>query len=357
VSIRDLARHLNISIGTVSRALNGRRDVNADTRARILKAAAELGYSPNQSGRSLRQGSTGMVALIIPINRNRSLADTIFIAVLDGVRERLADQGRDLLILLCGQDEDPYAYLQRVAARRIADGIIIADTRRTDPRIDYLIEKGIPFVAFGRSLSGGAHSWIDLDFEGVAEAAVARLVAKGHRRIGVATAADGINYGHVFADAYRGALGKHGIDADPALAFHVANREEGGYELGERLIAMADPPTAMLMVNHSIVIGLYGRLAEAGIVPGRDMAIIGFQDEPAARFLSPQVTCFRSDLHKLGVRLGEALLAALASRGRRNAAPIQEIWPMRLVPGESDGPPLDQPREAARPRRRQDGGP
>src|SRR5207249_4219478 len=84
-SIRDLARHLNISIGTVSRALNGRADVNAETRRRVLEAARSLNYAPNQSGRSLRQGTTNMVAFILETSRKMPLADTIFMSVLDGM--------------------------------------------------------------------------------------------------------------------------------------------------------------------------------------------------------------------------------------------------------------------------------
>jgi DNA-binding LacI/PurR family transcriptional regulator len=338
LSIRDLARHLNVSIGTVSRALNGRSDVSPATRRRILEAAAELGYSPNQSGRSLRQGVTGMIAWIIPINQKKSLADTIFMTVLDGLRVCLAEQKRDLLVLLSGPEEDPYAFMRRVAERRIADGLIIADTQRIDPRIDYLIEKKIPFVAFGRSLSGGAHPWIDLDFEGVADAAIARFVDHGHRRIALATTRDEINYGYVFDLAYRQALARHGIAIEEELVLRVENSEDGGYEFGGRLMEMRDPPTAALLVNEYMVVGLYRRLREAGLAPGSDLSIIGFQEEPSAHFLSPRVTCFRSALRGLGARLGESLIAAIQGNGAGTSAPVQEVWPMELVAGESDGP-------------------
>jgi len=338
VSIRELARHLNISIGTVSRALNGRHDVNADTRRRVLKAAAELGYSPNQSGRSLRQGTTGMIALIIPTSRQRALAETIFVTVLDGLRIFLADRGLDLLVLLCGQEEDAYAYLRRAVARRIADGIIIADTQRIDPRIEHLLEKKIPFATFGRSLSGGSQPWIDLDFAGVAERAVARLVAEGHRRIALATSATEINYGYIFADAYRAALQRRGLPVDEGLILRVENTEDGGHEFGRRILAMRKRPTAALLVNGTMAVGLYRRLSEASLAPGRDFSVIGFQEEPSARFLAPKVTCFRAELRSLGVRLGEALLATMPAYApaESEAPPVQEIWPMELVPGESD---------------------
>jgi hypothetical protein len=114
------------------------------------------------------------------------------------------------------------------------------------------------------------------------------------------------------------------------------NSGDGGYEFGKRVLAMRRRPTAALLVNETMVVGLHRCLFESGLAPGRDLAIIGFQDEPSARFLSPKVTCFRSELRALGVRLGEALFAAMAEPGNRRS-PIQEVWPMQLVTGESEG--------------------
>ncbi len=328
-----------MSIGTVSRALNGKSDVNAETRRRVLAAADALGYSPNQSGRSLRQGTTGMIALMLPTTRAMPLADTIFMQVLEGLRAFLDERGLDLMVLLCGPEENAYAYLRRVVARRIADGLIIADTQRIDPRIDFLLESRIPFVAFGRSTSGGSHPWIDLDFEHVAEFAIDRFVAEGHRRIAVATTSSEINYGYVFADAYRDALTRRGMPIDPDLILPVENSEAGGYALGQSILALKDRPSAVVLVNEVMAIGLYRRLVENGLMPGRDLSIIGFLDEPKGRLLSPKVTCFRSPLPELGARLGEALLATMPAHAADPEAPvIQELWPMEFAPGESDRP-------------------
>jgi DNA-binding LacI/PurR family transcriptional regulator len=341
VSIRDLARHLNVSIGTVSRALNGKSDVNEETRRRVLAAADELGYSPNQSGRSLRQGVTGMIALILPANGKMALADTIFMEVLEGLRVFLDDRDLDLMVLLSGPEENAYAYLRRVAARRLADGLIIAETQRTDPRIDYLIEKDIPFVAFGRSETGGGYPWVDLNFEQVAEDAVGHLASLGHERIAVGTAASEINYSYVFAAAFRDALRRRGLPVDPRLVLRVENSDDGGYELGNRLFAMRKPPTAVVLVNEFMPIGLYRSMQERGLVPGRDLAIVGFQEEPNSRLLTPRVTCFRTALPALGARLGEALLATIPAHAPAEISGkiIQDLWPMEFVQGESDGPP------------------
>ena len=338
MNIHDLARHLNISIGTVSRALNGRNDVSAETRKRVLEAAETLGYSPNQSGRSLRQGATGMIGFMVATNRERAAkGEAFFMSVFDGLQSFLASRGLDLVVLFCSADQDPFAYLRRVVERRLADGMIIAETQRTDPRIDYLLTRKLPFVAFGRSLSGGDHPWLDLDFEGVAEQSIERLTQIGHRRIAIATASSEINYGYLFVEACRAALARRGFPFDETLLIREPLTEAGGFRVGERVLALADRPTAILLVDNKMATGLYHKLYEAGQVPGRDIAVIGFDDSPQGGFLSPALTRFRLSLSDLGRKLGEHLIAVMDAKAAGVRPPnLQTIWPMELVPGESD---------------------
>jgi DNA-binding LacI/PurR family transcriptional regulator len=341
LSIRELARHLNISIGTVSRALNGRADVNADTRRRVLDAAARLGYSPNQSGRSLRKGLTGMVAALIPTSWEMPLADPFFSTVLDGFRLFLDERGLDLVIMPCGEKQDAFAFFQRAVARRLADGFLISETEHDDPRIAYMLEREIAFVAFGRNRSPDSYPWVDLDFEGVAERSVDRLVRRGHRRIALAIKDTEINYGYVFATAYRAALQRRGLPVDEGMVFRGPGNAEGGYRVGAGVLAAVDRPTALIMVDEKMAVGLYRKLGEADLIPGRDLAIIAFQEGPNTKFLSPKLTCFRANLHGLGVRLGEALFATMPGYAPPGSRPMQALWPMELIVGESDGaPPL-----------------
>ncbi len=202
VGIRELARHLNISIGTVSRALNGRSDVNAETRQRVLEAAVELGYAANHSGRTLRQGTTNTVALMMRTNIDTTgFGETFFMSLSEGVQEVLARHNLDLVILPCSSNHDQDEYLRRAVERHLADGFIISDTQRVDHRINYLIKRRIPFVALGRSLSGGPHFWVDLDFEAVAKQSVTRLVDLGHRRIALGMVAREVNNRYIFEEA------------------------------------------------------------------------------------------------------------------------------------------------------------
>jgi DNA-binding LacI/PurR family transcriptional regulator len=337
--IKRLAQHLDISIGTVSRALNGKPDVNEETRKRVLEAAARLGYVPNQAGRALRQGATNSIGFMIESNdETEANSDNFFLGVIGGLTGALLQHKLDLVVLPCSVNEDPHDYLKRIVARRLVDAVIISATQRGDRRIELLNSARIPFIALGRTGGPDEHAWIDLDFEGVARSAVARLVARGHKEIAVAIPDNEINLGYVFRDAFLDAMAQHGLTVDPAHIVRARSSEQGGYAIGSAILAMQRRPTAIVLVYEMMAIGLYRRLNEAGLVPGRDLAIVGFREGPQSKFLSPALTSFRMSLRDLGIGLAEGLLATMPVYADiYSPAPVHKLWPMELVEGESDG--------------------
>lgn len=347
IGIRNLARHLDLSIGTVSRALNDKADVNPETRKRILEAAARLGYSANQSGRSLRRGQTDLVGVIVPTGRNQTLIHPVFLSVLDGLRHYLSEYGLDLAIFLHGEHEELFGSLRRLTERGLVDGLIISNTQRIDPRIDYLIERERPFVAFGRSLSGGDHPWVDPDFTRAVESSIAMLVALGHRRIALALPRGDTNYLHLILDAYESAIAEHGLVRRPGYVQWQAGDEGGGYAAGEALLAEKERPTAVLLSEAMQTVGLYRRLSDSGLLPGRDISLFGILPEERAQILSPALTAFQTDWTGIGERLGEALVAAMARPSPRDPRDgdaafrssgnrvVQSLVPVALRAGES----------------------
>jgi DNA-binding LacI/PurR family transcriptional regulator len=337
--IRRLAQDLNVSIGTVSRALNGKPDVNEETRRRVMEAAAAIGYVPNQAGRSLRKGTTGVVGFMMQTGSQiTGEGDVFFMSVFDGVQTVFARHQLDLVALLCSSEEDPDAYMQRVLARGFADALIISSTKRVDHRIDLLASHKIPFIALGRSETDAGHPWLDLDFEGIAEVGVSRLIAKGHRRVGVSVPMDDTNLGFVFLDAYRKVLARHGIAYDPDLVFRAHPNERGGHQIALAIAAMPPDkrPTSIVLTNEVMSLGLYNGLYEVGLIPGKNFAIIG-RYSPQANYLVPKLTCFRLSLRDLGIALAEALLATMPAYA--DAYPLgitRKVVPLELLVGNSD---------------------
>jgi DNA-binding LacI/PurR family transcriptional regulator len=341
LNIHDLAKELKVSIGTVSRALNGRSGVKDATRERVLKKARQLGYSPNQSGRSLRQGTTGLVGFMIVTNRERAYrGEAFFMSVLDGLQTFLAGRGLELVVHLCGSDQDPEVHLRRIVERRLVDGIILSQTQRRDSRITYLNARKLPFIAFGRSQEPGKYSWLDLDFEGVAEQAIDHLVSLGHRRIAVASAADDINFGYVYIEACRSSLSRRGINLPNEYILREALTEAGGYAVGQQILALEPRPTAIVLVESTMALGLYHKFHDAGFEAGREISVVGFDNSPTGDFLRPGLTQFQLSHQELGRWLGENIVSQLEARAKnRRIKRVNKIWPMEMIVGESTGLP------------------
>ncbi|MGO2514181.1 LacI family DNA-binding transcriptional regulator [Marinomonas polaris] len=338
ISIKDLAKHLNISIGTVSRALNDRPDVNKDTRLKVLQAANELGYVANQSGRSLRQGTTNTIGFFIESGgENGSSNDTFSMEVLDGLQSVFSKYHLDLIVLPCSTEEDAEDYLKRIVARRLVDGLILTATQRIDSKIEFLSKTNIPFVALGRSETDNKHPWIDLDFEGVAQLSIDRLAKKGHKRIAIAISQNNLNLGTIFLNSYKDSLIKNNLDFDSDLVLHASSNGEGGYVIADQLLKLKNRPTAILLVHELMAQGLYRRLSEENLLAGRDLAVIGFRNSEQAKMFSPSLTSFRLSLRDLGISLAETLLSTMPAFQRHYPNKrLGYIWPMELVEGESD---------------------
>jgi len=223
-------------------------------------------------------------------------------------------------------------------ARGLVDAMILSNTDRTDPSIDLLQSSGLPFVTFGRSEAERDFAWVDMDFEHVVETSIERLVSGGHRRIAITVPFGDLNHGHIFLESYRDALERRGIAFDPDLVFRTGLGPEDGYLLLDELIDAPDPVTAILLIYEGAAAGLYRRLAERGLQPGKDLAIVGLREQPGIRQLRPSLTCFELSLTDIGTALADAILAQLGAEG--DEVPLMQLKvPMHLHAGDSD-PPL-----------------
>ena len=311
IGIRELAHHLGLSIGTVSRALNDRADVNPQTRERVLEAAAELGYSPNQSGRSLRRGRTDLVAMIVPSGPDDTLINTVFLSVLDGLKRRLGAYGYDLAVFVEDGGLDRLSALRRVTERGIADALVIADTESVDPRVEYLLKLKKPFVTFGRT-AAGRHAFVDTDFDAAVEGAVAHLAALGHRRIGLVLPDRPMHYLGLGEAAFQRALGVRGLSAEECLALRPAAGERGGLAAADALLSAERAPTAVLVTDSMHAVALYRRLGERGLRPGRDLSILALLPGAQSQYLVPTLAKFQTNWTAIGERLADATWTELS---------------------------------------------
>jgi DNA-binding LacI/PurR family transcriptional regulator len=156
-----------------------------------------------------------------------------------------------------------------------------------------------------------------------------------------------LNLGNLFLSGYKTALRAHGIRFRAATAIRTESSEQGGYELGEKLLSIAPRPTAVLLSYELPAGGLYRRLKEAGVLPGRDIAVIGFRESPQTRHLVPSLTSFTTSLRDLGAALADMLLSRMPAYASRYPDwPTSTVWPMVLLPGDSDSFVVSQRRRS-----------
>ncbi len=341
MDIRDLARHLNVSISTVSRALAGRSGVGAETRERILKAAARFNYSPNLSGRNLRKGRTHAIAFMFqPHPGDHQYGEPIFMPFLRGLQIGLTRHACELISVMDDPGDD-LDRLRRIVESRWVDAIVLAWTHRRDPRIEYLAKVGFPFATFGRSESGGkSYAAIDFDFVRAGRDSVTRLAGLGHRRVATVTPTPSLNFAHLFRQGYREAIKRHGLVVDPAFVAIGEVNEQGGYSATEQLMRGPNRPTAIIYNNDAMALGGYKALADLSLSPGRDVAVMVVVSTAFSDYLSPALTGFTINPEAVGERLADLLMMSIPQHaGPDGPRILREVWPLTLIGRESDQPP------------------
>jgi LacI family transcriptional regulator len=337
MNLKDLAQKLGMSQTTVSRALNGYPEVSAQTRERVIAAAAAAGYRPNPVARRLATGRADAIGIIYPLMA-ADLGDPYFLEVVGGMTEVLGKADMDLMIASAAHGDEVRTYERMIEGRRI-DGMVVARTKLDDPRLQYLMKKRIPFVAYGRSNLPGPYAWFDLDTEAGVRIAVDRLLSLGHRRIALLSGPAELFFVQQGRKGYLGAMADAGLAVDPQYLVDGELNSVGGHASMGRLLACKPRPTAVVVDNQICGVGAMRALLGAGIAIGTDMSIIINDGSPPDPLMGYNVTATESAKpHAIGIKIIELMLALLNGEPLEN---LQVLWKPVLKVGNSDGPCID----------------
>jgi LacI family transcriptional regulator len=332
VTLTRIARSLNVSVTTVSRALGGYDDVAPGTRERVAAEAARIGYRPNQIARRLRSGRSGAIAIVLPAAPGH-FDDPFFMRMLAGVGPHLAAAGLDLLVSTASPGADELATYRHLVEGKRVDGLIVCRTRRHDARIAYLLDSGIPFVVHGRTETRRPYAYVDIDGEAAGYVSTKRLVDLGHRRIGLINAARTYMISHFRELGWRRALDEAALPAGPLA--HVEPTEENGFRAAGDFLRAEGAPTALFCATDRIAVGALHAVAGLGLRAGRDVSVIGYDNLPLATYTDPPLTTMEQTIERAAKRLVEILLALFAGADPAN---FHELWEAELIVRSSDGP-------------------
>jgi LacI family transcriptional regulator len=333
VTIREIADLAGVSIATVSRVVNGRGDVSAETRELVQRVVREHGYSVNRSARGLSGGRTGFVGVTIP-----KVHPVYFSSILSGAAEALYEQ--DMRIVLCPtehQHDREVGLLERLM-HGTTDGALLVLPEETNEELENLLNHGYRFVvvdplmhlneripAVSAANSSGANQ------------AVKHLVGLGHRRIGAITGPTGWLATEERRGGYHAALASAGIMPDPALEIPTDFQIEGGIEAAGRLLDAPDRPTAIFGFNDNVAIGAMHAARARGLRIPDDVSIVGFDGISLGAHSRISLTTIAQPSAQMGEQGVELLVRRIAAPGEAGLRQVR-LEP-QLVERGSTGPP------------------
>ncbi len=332
VTVHDVARHAGVSIATVSRALNDRSRISVETRDRVLRVAAELGYHPNDLARGLAGMATRTIALLLP-----DITNPFFPELVKGV-QTVADQRGHLLLMCHNADDEAKAIADLVLLRRKrVDGILLV--AGTLPGVGVVAASaGIPTVVLDRRVPGLDADLVTVDHRAGARLGVGHLLGLGHRQIAHLTGPAEVVSSQERGEGWRQALLAAGVDPAPELLVHGDFTEDGGYAAGRELLGRTAGITAVFAANDLAAIGLLRALTEAGLRVPHDVSVVGFDGVHLAAYTSPKLTTVAQPIFELGRTAAELLLDRLAGTPDPDAEPKTLVLPTRLELRNSTAP-------------------
>ena len=275
-TMKDVAERSGVSVTTVSHVLNevpGKR-VNAQTRARVVAAAEELLYRPNQLARGLRTQRSGMIGFLSDRVSTTPFAGRMILGAQDAAEEA----GSMLLLLNSGGDPDLEEREVEVLRERQVDGIVYALFYHRVVTPPSNLTDG-PAVLLDARSADGAISSVVPDEVGGARTAVQALLAAGHRRIAYVSTHDDIPAKHLRMAGFRQALEVYGVPFESALVVERSANAHGGFEGAQELLSRANAPTAIFCFNDRTALGVYQAAAELGLRIPADISVVGFDDQ------------------------------------------------------------------------------
>jgi DNA-binding LacI/PurR family transcriptional regulator len=325
-TIEDVAAEAGVSRGTVSRVLNGGVNVSPTALAAVNKAIKQTGYVVNHHARSLVTQRSRSVAFILSEPQEKFFEDPNFPILLRGCTQALAEHDMPLLLSIAGTEEDRERVVRFIAAGHI-DGALLVSTHAGNPVVDRLTGLGVPAVACGLPIGPE----YDLAYVAVNEAegarqATAHLARLGRRRIATVTGPMDTPGGRDRLKGYRDALHTAGLDEDDALVAHGDYTQASGEAAMTKLLEANPDLDAVFVASDLMAVGAIDALTRAGRRVPEDVAVVGFDDSPAALTARPQLTTVRQPFRRISQEMVRLLLARLDGQD-----PAAVILPTELV--------------------------
>lgn len=328
ITIKDVAKAANVSVATVSRVLNKKTNVSNEAIEAVEAAVEQLGYSPNFLGRDLRKSETKRILAIT------ATADQSFYSeVLNGMEDAAYNKGYDILIATTHDDAEHEMHLLGMLFSKAVDGAVLLGPKLDGETITKLAERYNIAICLERIDDCKALT-VTIDNVKAGRDAVAYLIGKGHRRIGLISTKVRSQSSIDREIGYKLALEDAGIPYDESLISFGTYDFDSGIESCEKLLSLDNPPTAIFSISDTIALGAMTYSIRNKLVIGKEIQFIGFDNIPYSRMFMPNLSTIEQPCHLQGKTVIEKLIANIKN-GLQDKGTY--MLPHRLVLRESTG--------------------
>ena len=328
-TVKDIARHAGVSAATVSLVLRNSPLVAEATRAGVQASIDSLGYVYHRAAANLRGRLTHTVGLVIC-----EITNPFYAELAAGIDDALDHAG--WVAFIANTAKSPIRqgrFIGRMREHRV-DGILLAPAEGTSPEVvDDLGRQGVPVVQMLRRVGRQSANYVSADFQLGMTLAAEHLIRLGHKRIAFVGAARRVSPARDRTEAFRETLLRSGLPVGPIVNC-LPTREGGAVAAGELFRERSNAPTAVLCHNDLCALGVMLGLADLGLAPGLDVAVIGFDNIPEGAMHRPALTTVAIGARQIGEEAARLLLRRIKSPG---ASPETIILPPKLVIRSSCG--------------------
>lgn len=332
VTLKQIAKELDVSISTVSKSLRNSPEISEDTRQKVQAFAKLYNYRPNNIALSLKNKKTKTIGIIIP-----EIVHHFFATVISGIEQVANENGYNVIVCLSDESFDKEVINMEMLANGSIDGFIMSLSKETQLKKDFhhieeVINQGMPVVMFDRVTNEVLCDKVIIDDQLAAYEAVDFFIKNNFKKIGLVTTVDYVSVGKLRTDGYINALKDHDRTADDAMIVKIEDIENCASKI-EKLL-QDQKPDAIFAVNELFAVTTIKLANKMGLKVPEDLSVIGFTDGIISQFSTPSISTISQNGIKMGGRSAQMLIERLEME-EENELYRTELIETHLVERES----------------------
>ncbi|KKB08082.1 LacI family transcriptional regulator [Devosia chinhatensis] len=304
-TLKTIAQMTGLAVTTISRALNNAPELAQETRDRVQKIAAEIGYLPDRAALRLKTGRTNVITLILEPDEQIYGFGTNLVT---GITEALRDTPYHLVITPLFRNVPPLDPIRHIVRNRMADGVIFSKAETYDERIRFLLDNDFPFVSHGRSLWPEPHAYVDFDNDSYAYGATRHLAAKGCKKVSIILPDSALTYTDHLRNGIIRAAAEAGIAHEFAADVNLGSPTDAIRNYVMKRTKRADPPDGYVCASEVSALAVIGALTDAGKILGENAHVVTKQSTSMFMQFQPKAETVQEDFAEAGRNLGSILL-------------------------------------------------